>query len=167
MSSRACAAGLIAEAAAAGAQPHRVAAGQELRSGGLRLRVLWPPPELLGRASTGQDPNRLSLVMEARWRGFSMLLTGDAEAESVPIEPPPVDVLKVAHHGSEDAGLGALLERARPRLAVISVGEENSYGHPAPATLETLSRGGVATVSTAEDGTVVIEATRRSFALDG
>jgi competence protein ComEC len=63
-----------------------------------------------------------------------MLLSADAEAEAVPIDPGPVDVLKVAHHGSEDAGLDALLERIDPQLAVISVGEGNSYGHPTPAT---------------------------------
>ena len=40
-----------------------------------------------------------------------MLLTADAEAEAVPLDPGPIDVLKVAHHGSDDAGLGALLDR--------------------------------------------------------
>ena len=45
-----------------------------------------------------------------------MLLTADAEAEAVPLDPGPVDVLKVAHHGSDDAGLAALLDRARPQL---------------------------------------------------
>jgi competence protein ComEC len=158
---------LVAEASAVGADPDRVAAGQELRSGRLRLRVLWPPAELLLGATPDQDPNQLSLVMEARWRGFSMLLTGDAEAESVPIEPAPVDVLKVAHHGSEDSGLGTLLERARPQLAVISVGAENPYGHPAPATLETLARHGVPTLETAREGTVVLDVEPRSFRLDG
>ena len=43
-----------------------------------------------------------------------MLLTGDAEAELAPVHPGDVDVLKVAHHGSEDAGLAALLARPRP-----------------------------------------------------
>jgi competence protein ComEC len=157
---------LVAEASAAGAHPDRVAAGQELRSGRLRLRVLWPPAELLLGAASAQDPNQLSLVMEARWRGFSMLLTGDAEAESVPIEPAPVDVLKIAHHGSEDSGLGALLELARPQLAVISAGAENPYGHPAPATLETLARHGVPTLETAREGTVVLDVKPRSFRLD-
>ena len=71
-----------------------------------------------------------------------MLLTADAEAESTPIDPGPVDVLKVAHHGSEDAGLGELLERTRPRLAVISVGEDNPYGHPTAATLGELAAHG-------------------------
>jgi competence protein ComEC len=95
--------------------------------------------------------------MVARWGSFSMLLTADAEAESTPIDPGPVDVLKVAHHGSDDAGLGGLLERTLPRLAVISVGADNTYGHPTAATLATLARHGVRTLRTDRDGAVVID----------
>jgi competence protein ComEC len=159
--------GLIAAAAAVGADPERIAAGRVLHSGALRLRVLWPPAELLGTGAAGQDPNQLALVMEARWRDFSMLLTADAEAESVPVEPGPLDVLKVAHHGSDDAGLGELLERTRPRLAVISVGEGNPYGHPTAATIATLERHGVPTLRTDEDGTVVIDVTAGGMTVDG
>jgi competence protein ComEC len=157
---------LLACAAAAGVRPERVAAGRELRSGRLRLQVLWPPPELLsGRAPA--DPNQEALVIEARWHDFTMLLTADAEAESVPIEPGPVDVLKVAHHGSDDAGLGPLLDRTRPQLAVISVGAGNSYGHPTPHTLATLARHRVPTLRTDEDGTIEIDVGPHSFSLDG
>jgi competence protein ComEC len=159
--------GLIAAAAAAGADPERISAGRELRSGGLRLRVLWPPAELLGPTSAGEDPNRLALVMEARWRSFSMLLTADAEAESVPLDPGPVDVLKVAHHGSDDSGLAALLERTRPRLAVISVGDGNPYGHPTAATIGTLARHRIPTLRTDEEGQIVIEVSGRSMSVDG
>ena len=159
--------GLIAAASAAGAAPERIAAGSELRSGGLRLRVLWPPPELLGAASAGEDPNRLALVIEARWRGFTMLLTADAEAEAVPLATGPVDVLKVAHHGSDDAGLAELLERTRPRLAVISVGAGNPYGHPTPATVATLARHRVPTLRTDEEGSIAIEVSGRSMRVDG
>ncbi|HET8955807.1 MAG TPA: ComEC/Rec2 family competence protein [Solirubrobacterales bacterium] len=159
--------GLIAAAAEAGADPERIVAGRELRSGPLRLRVLWPPQELLGPASAGQDPNVLALVMEARWRSFSMLLTADAEAEAVPLDPGPVDVLKVAHHGSDDAGLAALLDRARPRLAVISVGAGNPYGHPTAATIATLARHRVPTLRTDEEGQIVIDVTGGSMSLDG
>jgi competence protein ComEC len=94
-----------------------------------------------------------------------MLLTADAEAESTPLEPGPIDVLKVAHHGSDDAGLGALLERIRPRLAVISVGAHNPYGHPTPDTLATLASHGIPTLRTDEDGTVEIDVSRRSFSV--
>lgn len=157
---------LVAEAAAAGVEPRRIAAGQELRSGRLRLRVLWPPPELLG-AVPGQDPNQLALVMEARWRDFGMLLMADAEAGAVPLDPGPVDVLKVAHHGSEDAGLGALLDEIRPQLAVISVGEGNPYGHPAPSTLATLARHRVRVLRTDEEGGIEIGVKRRAIVVDG
>ena len=96
--------------------------------------------------------------MVARWRRFSMLLTADAEAETTPIDPGPIDVLKVAHHGSDDAGLGELLDRTRPRLAVISVGAGNPFGHPTATTLATLAAHGVATLRTDRDGTVVLDA---------
>jgi competence protein ComEC len=159
--------GLVARANAAGATVERVAAGREMRSGPLRLQVLWPPPDLAVAPGVAPDPNQLALVIEARWGEFSMLLTADAEAEAVPLDPGPVDVLKVAHHGSDDAGLAALLERTRPQLAVISVGEGNPYGHPTSATLATLKGHGVATLRTDEDGSVVIDVDRHSFRLDG
>jgi competence protein ComEC len=154
-------------ARAAGATPIRLAAGSEVRSGRLRLQVLWPPPELLSRPLAGADPNTQALVILARWRGFSMLLTADAEAEAVPLDPGPVDVLKVAHHGSEDAGLGPLLDRIRPRLAVISVGADNPYGHPTAATLATLANHGVRALRTDRDGTVTIDVSRRGVAVQG
>jgi competence protein ComEC len=158
---------VVEAAAAAGAAPRRVVAGEELRSGRLRLRVLWPPPDLLREAPPGQDPNQLALVLEARWGDFTMLLTADAEAEAVPLDPGPIDVLKVAHHGSDDAGLGALLDRTRPKLAVISVGADNPYGHPTPGTLAVLARHHVPVLRTDEDGDVVIDVTRGSMRVDG
>lgn len=147
---------LRASAATAGAVPLRLAAGGVLRAGQLRLEAIWPR-DLLGAGSPSPDPNQRSLVLLARWRDFSALLAADAEAEVAPLDPGPVDVLKVAHHGSEDAGLGGLLGRAAPALAVISVGDGNAYGHPAPATLATLTARGVRTLRTDRDGTVVLD----------
>ena len=92
----------------------------------------------------------MALVLLAHWHRFSMLLTADAEAEAVPLDPGPVDILKVAHHGSDDAGLGPLLDRTAPSLAVISVGSDNPYGHPTPDTLFTLAEHGVPTLRTDE-----------------
>jgi competence protein ComEC len=155
-------AGLRREAEAAGASPVRIAAGDALRAGRLRVEVLWPPGELLATPPAGADPNARALVLLVRWRRFSLLLTADAEAEAVPIDPGPIDVLKVAHHGSEDAGLGALLDRTDPRLAVISVGDDNPHGHPAPATLATLAAHGASTLRTDRDGTVTLEVGRRA-----
>jgi competence protein ComEC len=129
-----------------------VSAGESFRAGRLRLDVLWPRV-----AARVGDPNAASLVLGARLRSFDALLTGDAEAEVAPLAPGPVDVLKVAHHGSADAGLPALLGRTSPELAVISVGAGNGYGHPAPETVQALSEGEVATLRTDEEGEVVIE----------
>ena len=74
-----------------------------------------------------------------------MLLTADAEAGEVPIDPGPVDVLKVAHHGSEDAGLGALLDR----VCAPAGGDLGRRGQPlrpsAPGTLAELAAHGVQT----------------------
>jgi len=153
----------LATAVADGARPEQVATGTAIRSGSLRLEVLWPPPTLLAEDPPDTDPNALALVIRARWHRFTMLLTADAEAESTPLDPGPIDVLKVAHHGSDDAGLGPLLDRIRPRLAVISVGADNPYGHPTPGTLATLAAHGIPTLRTDLDGTIEIDVSRRTF----
>ncbi len=142
----------------------RVSEGSEVRSGSLHLEVLWPPGSALDRPGT--DPNQSALVMLARWHSFSMLLTADAEAEAVPIDPGPIDVLKVAHHGSDDAGLDALLDRTAPRLAVISVGAGNPYGHPTAETLATLAGHGIPTLRTDQAGDVSIDVTARGWRVE-
>lgn len=154
---------LTRAAEGAGTRALTMSAGDRLRSGSLRLEVLWPPARLLDAGWPSEEPNRLSLVLLARFKGFRALLTGDAEAEVTPLDPGPVDVLKVAHHGSEDAGLGDLLARTRPRAAVISAGAGNPYGHPSPSTLATLAEHGVATLRTDRWGEIAIEAARRRW----
>ena len=100
--------------------------------------------------------------------GVRVLLTADAESNVLaPLDLPPVDVLKVAHHGSADAGLPALLARLRPQIAVIEVGADNSYGHPAPATSAALRAAGARVLRTDRDGTVRHEAARRHGAARG
>jgi competence protein ComEC len=146
--------GVRAAARDAGARLIRVVEGDAIRSGSLRVDVLWPPR---GLAPAPDDLNATSLVLLARWHGFTILLSGDAEAELAPVNPGPVDVLKVAHHGSEDAGLAQLLDRIRPAAAVISVGEDNPYGHPTQATLTTLAEHRVPVLRTDADGDVEIE----------
>jgi len=156
--------GVLLAAHAAGVPTQRVAKGAQLHDGGLRLEAIWPPAELLPGGD--EDPNHLALVLLARWRDFSMLLTADAEAESTPLDPGPVDVLKVAHHGSEDSGLGSLLDRIRPRLAVISVGSDNPYGHPTQQTLAVLASHHVRTLRTDQDGEITFDVSRGTVTVD-
>jgi competence protein ComEC len=108
--------------------------GQRFSVGRVAVEILWPPP---GEPRRG-DPNLTAAVAVARTRTTSALLTADAESQvTLPLDPPDVDVLKVAHHGSDDPGLAQLLAATTPRTALIPVGR-NTYGHPTPATLATL-----------------------------
>ncbi|HEY3020882.1 MAG TPA: ComEC/Rec2 family competence protein [Solirubrobacteraceae bacterium] len=129
-------------------------AGEVLRVGPLRLAVLSPPrPPDATTARTG-DPNDRAIVARVSEGAFDVLLTADAESPvTLPLGLPAVDVLKVAHHGSADPGLPALLTRLHPQLAAIEVGRQNPYGHPAPATLAAL-RAVPRVVRTDRDGTV-------------
>ena len=107
--------------------------------------------------TAGEDPNAAALVVVAAWGTCRMLLPADAEAPvQLPLEPPRSDVLEVAHHGSDDPSLPALLRRVRPRLAVISVGAGNGYGHPAASTLVALAAAGVPVRRTDRDGDVSV-----------
>jgi competence protein ComEC len=138
-------------------------AGETFRLGRLRIRVLWPD----GLGSPEQDPNDHAIVLLVSYGSVDALLTADAESNvTIPLRPPPVELLKVAHHGSEDAGLASLLNLLRPRVAVISVGADNDYGHPAPSSLATLEGfPGLSVHRTDEDGRVTIESDGERFSV--
>ena len=130
----------VQEGLAAATSARRIAAqaGQVLELGGIRMRLLWPPPPEPGFRPEG-DPNLRAVVALVQVGAFDLLLPADAESEvTAGLELPDVEALKVAHHGSADEGLPALLERTRPEFAAIEVGESNTYGHPAPSTLAAL-----------------------------
>jgi competence protein ComEC len=113
-------------------------AGQILRTGGISMRMLWPPPPGPGFRPEG-DPNHRALVAHVEFGDFDLLLPADAESDvTAALDLPQVEALKVAHHGSADEGLPAMLERIDPDVAAIEVGRENPYGHPAPSTLAAL-----------------------------
>jgi len=153
-----------ARMAAAAAREHvrrwTPVAGDVLRDGRITLRVLWPPREAVpgATARAGGDPNERAVVARAQVGGISVLLTADAESDVLAgLALGHADVLKVSHHGSADPGLPAILARVRPRLAVVSVGAHNSYGHPVPATLRALAAAGADVRRTDRDGTVRVE----------
>ena len=147
-------------AAMAEAKEHRVPVvtarpGLEYAIGRLHVRVLWPD----GPGVATEDPNLRATVCLVSYGETDVLLGADAESPVLlPLGLPPVEVLKVSHHGSADASLPALLDELRPRVAVISVGEGNTYGHPTPETLAALEASpGLTVYRTDRDGAVTIE----------
>ena len=93
------------------------------------------------RATPSEDPNLNAVVLVASYGETDVFLPADAESDVTARLPlPEVEILKVAHHGSEDPGLASELRELRPRVAVISCGRDNDYGHPRPETLAALER---------------------------
>lgn len=149
------------EAAARRIPVTRAVAGEERRTGTLAWEVLWPPAGPAVPVSEG--PNDASVTMLVRSAGLRFLLLGDLEppAQQELLRSPAgarlagVDVLKVAHHGSayQDP---ELIRRVAPRLALISVGADNTYGHPAPGTVAALRAGGAVVLRTDRDGALAV-----------
>jgi competence protein ComEC len=161
---------LIAEAAAAAVAVREVVAGESFAlDATTSVDVLYPSAADVGAPLPEGDINNGSLVLVLRHGAFSALLTGDAEA---PVEAallgrhlvPAVDVLKVGHHGSHSSSTPAFIQGARPSVAVISSGEGNEYGHPAPETLATLTADpGLTVHRTDTEGDVEVESDGRTY----
>ncbi|MFM7781781.1 MAG: ComEC/Rec2 family competence protein, partial [Candidatus Limnocylindrus sp.] len=141
---------------------HTVTTGSAFMLGAARLEVLWPDQAALRYEPTdgGSALNNRSIVLRLDVNGFSALFTGDIESDVDALVARrldgPVDLLKAPHHGSATASSRALIHAADPRLSVISVGEKNSYGHPAAATIDRLGERGGAVMRTDLDGTVSV-----------
>lgn len=128
--------------------------GGEMTDGDMRLTCLHPNGE-----DYKTDMNEGSLVLRLDYKGFSMLLTGDLEGEAETNllgEYGDVDVLKVAHHGSGYSTSELFLQETQPEICVISVGENNRYGHPHEDLLERLEQIGAAVFQTSKGGALTI-----------
>jgi competence protein ComEC len=104
--------------------------------------------------------NNASVVLRAEGGGRGFLLTGDIEKEAEIVlrdRDLHADVLKVAHHGSRGSTSETILDAIAPRIAVISCGRRNLFGHPHPSVLERLDERRIRTWRTDRDGTVSIE----------
>ncbi len=137
-------------------------AGDRLEVDAVALDVLWPLPGTVPSSApdTGRQINDASIVLLGTVGRHRFLLMGDAEDDVDPLllarGLPRVDVLKVAHHGSRTATSAAFLQTVRPAVAVVSVGADNPYGHPAPETLARLRDVGARVLRTDEVGAVEV-----------
>lgn len=127
---------------------------------GFSLTVVWPPDTIFG--THVDHEHDATVAVRVDYKDHSALLTGDLEMEyekeimemGTDID---VDILKVGHHGSNTSTSTGFLLATSPELAVISVGKDNSYGHPTSKTLSRLQHFGVPVKRTDRDGTVEIE----------
>lgn len=141
---------------ARGAEAVEVTAGRHGTLGDSRWRVLWPPAD----HAPGNDA---SVVLELDGRMGRAVFLGDLgeEAQSrvlASAKPGPVDLVKVAHHGSADQS-ARLYEALSATVGVIGVGAENTYGHPTGDLLDLLGRVGTVPVRSDRTGTALLTAT--------
>jgi len=115
------------------------------------------------RSTSNWETNTASVIGRLQVKDRSMLFTGDsptsvedAIAKRYPLAV-DVDILKLAHHGSKTSTSESFLKAVTPRLALISAGINNSYGHPAPVVTDRLKALGIPTISTQKEGTVTLE----------
>ena len=104
------------------------------------------------------NENNNSVVIRITYGDVTFLIGGDCESEvcESAIDPGPIDVYKVHHHGSSDSTSRRLLRQMEPALALISTGAGNDYGHPEDSTLDRLADVGAEVWRTDEDGNVVV-----------
>lgn len=144
--------------------------GKTFSLDGVSGQFLWPevPAEAASNVASevsalSTAKNNDSLVLHLQYGKRSLLLPGDAEkqAERVILAENPeeilhADVLKIGHHGSKNSTTMEFLSAVHPQVAVISAGENNSYGHPSLELLERLNIAGVRSLRTDRDGAVHI-----------
>lgn len=136
-----------------------VRAGEELDLGQVNLKVLYPTKDYTGIRP--EDSNSASIVIKLTYGATSFLLTGDLEKEGEEelIRDNAADlastVLKVGHHGSKYSTFEDFLNYVHPKLALISVGENNRYGHPAPETIKRLEAASIEYHRTDAEGDLV------------
>jgi competence protein ComEC len=156
--------GAFARALAGAAAPPdgTLSTGARIALDDIRFQVLWPDPGgvPLEPSDGGRSINDVSIVLLGEVAGRRFLLTGDVEDDVDPILAkrglPPIDILKVAHHGSATASTTTFLAAVRPRVAIVSAGADNPYGHPARSTIERLADTGARVLRTDTDGSVAV-----------
>ena len=141
--------------------------GQQFQDGELLFQCLHP-----SQGYQSEDINEASMVLLVTYREFSLLLTGDVQGEgeehltqelqawkklgAIEHAETELTILKVAHHGSKNSTTEEFLKAANPKLAIISCGEGNRYGHPHEETLERLENADVPWFCTKDYGAITV-----------
>ena len=151
---------LIDSAISKGVEYVMVSEGDSFEVDEIEFDILSPEDEY--DAGEDFDANNESLVVMVTYKEFDLLFPGDIELDSISEllkdYPKEIDaeVLKVSHHGSRNGTTEEFLEAVMPIEAIISVGSENSFGHPHLSTLDLMRTSGVRLWRTDEDSSVEI-----------
>ncbi|OGH23330.1 MAG: hypothetical protein A2958_00175 [Candidatus Levybacteria bacterium RIFCSPLOWO2_01_FULL_38_13] len=140
---------------------------------GTSLLILGPSYEYLDKTSPGRNIQESgefgSLIVLLRFGSFSVLFTGDSQTEglvqALGTEAGETDVLEVPHHGSKTGLNDKILSSLEPKLAVISAGKKNRYGHPSPFTLSLLKNFHIKTLRTDLSGDIEVVSDGESFGI--
>ncbi|MFW5878451.1 MAG: ComEC/Rec2 family competence protein [Myxococcota bacterium] len=140
--------------------------GRRINLGGGAVMEILAPPELF--SGTRSDANANSAIARVEYGSFSMLLTGDTEAEteSFLLTLPSIEsqILKVPHHGSAHSSASGFLRAVSAEVGIVSVGQ-NSYGHPHPDALQRLEEAGMRVYRTDVHGTVSVTTDGTSYSI--
>ena len=144
-----------------------VGKGDIINAGDMTVRILAPQ-----RGSAYENGNASSVVAEVSVGSFKALFTGDVEGtgEKALLQEGSlgdVDVLKAAHHGSKNSTPELFLEMTKPEIAVISCGENNSYGHPHAQLLKRLDESGSLAARTDLLGAITVKVTDDGYTVTG
>ena len=152
-------AGLRGDADGKNARWTSVQAGDGFAIDGVDVIVHHPAPGDWERQDVRNDD---SIVIEIRWRDVSIVLPGDIGHETeqtiaARFAPAGIRILKVPHHGSLTSSSKPFLERLSPRVAIVSAGRNNTFGHPAPDVLKRYHEIGAQIFRTDQDGAVLVD----------
>ena len=150
---------LRAEAEAIGARWTTVQRKDSAVQDDVRIEVRHPAVPDWERQDVRNDD---SIVLELRWREVSFVFTGDVGREvetdiASLFAPSPLRVVKVPHHGSTTSSSDRFVRALAPKVAVVSVGRSNNFGHPSPVVLQRYTASGAAIFRTDQDGAVTVD----------
>ncbi len=142
--------------------------GQKIRAANAVINIIYPFDNIEGKSF--QNSNDTSVVAKLVFGDNSFLFTGDVyqSAEKKILERGSdidSDVLKIGHHSSKTSNSEEFIAKVSPEIAVISVGKDNSYGHPHNEVLETLAKYGINVLRTDLDGDIKIFSDGENFKL--
>jgi competence protein ComEC len=130
---------------------------------GVEIEVFSPAGEI--NPKPDDEQNNASLVMGLSYKATNIMLCGDIEKETETLlledmkaaaKEKDYQIIKIAHHGGKNSSTSAFLEAVDPEMAIISVGEHNSFGHPSDEVLNRLNQQDIKIVRTDKNGAVEI-----------